>query len=73
MGGAHKGIAGMYELLIIACLAGQPAKCEEFNVQFEEPTGMRMCMHHAQFRLLEWVSAMPGWDVKKWTCGLPKT
>lgn len=63
----------MYELLIIACLAGQPAKCEEFYVPFEGPTGMRMCMHHAQFRLAEWKNTMPDWNVKKWICGLPRT
>ena len=62
----------MYELLIIACLAGQPADCEEFHVQFAEPTGMRVCMHQAQFRLIEWMDTMPGWHVKKWTCTLPK-
>ncbi len=63
----------MYELLIIACLASQPTTCDEFHIPFERPTGMRMCMHHAQFRLAEWVHAMPGWDVKKWSCGLPET
>ncbi len=62
----------MYELLIIACLAGQPTKCEEFHVPFEAPTGIRMCMYQAQFRLAEWVSAMPAWKVKRWSCGLPK-
>ena len=63
----------MYELLIIACLAGQPTKCEEFHVPFEGGTGIRMCMYQAQFRLATWMTTMPGWDVKKWTCGLPKT
>ena len=63
----------MYELLIIACLAGQPAKCETFHIPFAEPTGIRMCMYRAQFRMAEWVSTMPEWNVKKWSCGLPKT
>jgi len=63
----------MYELLIIACLIGQPSQCEDFHVPFAAPTGMRMCMRDAQFRLAEWKIAMPDWDVKKWTCGLPKT
>lgn len=63
----------MYELLIIACLSGQPAKCEEFNVPFEAPTGIRTCMVQAQFRLTEWVRDMPDWNVKRWSCGLPKT
>ena len=63
----------MYELLILACLAGQPAKCEEFNIPFEAPTGMRVCMMHAQFRLAEWVASRPDWKVKRWTCGLTKT
>jgi hypothetical protein len=63
----------MYELLIIACLASQPANCEEFHIPFERSVGMRMCMHRAQFRLATWINGMPGWHVKKWTCGLPKT
>ncbi|MDH3661076.1 MAG: hypothetical protein OEU92_13810 [Alphaproteobacteria bacterium] len=63
----------MYELLIIACLANQPAKCEEFHLPFEAPTAIRVCMYRAQFRMATWVHGMPGWNIKKWTCGLPKT
>lgn len=63
----------MYELLIIACLASQPSICEEFHVPFHQPTGIRACMHHAQFRLAEWVTTMPEWNVKRWTCGFPQT
>jgi hypothetical protein len=61
----------MYELMIIACLLGQPATCEAFHLPFEAPAGIRTCMYLAQFRLLEWKVAMPEWAVKRWTCGLP--
>jgi hypothetical protein len=63
----------VYELLIIACLAGQPATCDAFQVQFGRPTGMRACIYEAQFRLIAWRETMPGWEIKRWTCGLPKT
>lgn len=62
----------MYELLIIACLAGQPAQCDEFQIPFERPTGIMLCLREAQLRLAQWTETMPDWDVKKWTCGLPK-
>jgi hypothetical protein len=62
----------MYELLIIACLAGQPQHCDEFHIPFERSTGMVMCMNEAQFHLSRWTLAMPGWAIKKWTCGLPR-
>lgn len=63
----------MYELLIVACLVGQPTQCETFHIPFDTPSGIRQCMHDAQFRLAEWKVTMPEWKVKKWTCGLPKT
>jgi hypothetical protein len=63
----------MYELLIIACLAGQPAECDEFQIPFERATAVTVCLRQAQLRLAQWTETMPGWDIKKWTCGLPKT
>ena len=63
----------MVELLIIACLMGDPSRCEEFDLRFAEPTGMKMCMYKAQFRLAEWATTMPNWAIKRWTCGLPRT
>ena len=62
----------MYEFLIIACLSGQPATCDEFQIPFERPAGIMVCLREAQFRLAEWTVTMPGWDIKKWTCGLPR-
>lgn len=62
----------MYELLIIACLVGQPEKCDEFQIPFERPTGMMGCLRDAQLRLAQWTETRPGWKIKKWTCGLPR-
>ncbi|NJO36352.1 MAG: hypothetical protein HC871_00510 [Rhizobiales bacterium] len=59
--------------MIIACLLGQPARCEAFHLPFATPQGIRTCMYQAQFRVLEWQVAMPDWAVKKWICGLPAT
>ncbi|MGH1483829.1 MAG: hypothetical protein ACRBM6_34955 [Geminicoccales bacterium] len=62
----------MYELLIVACLVGQPKSCDEFHIPFERPTGIMMCLRDAQFRLSQWTATRPEWMVKKWSCGLPK-
>ena len=61
----------MYELVVIACLLGAPASCEEVHLPFQRPMGARECMHEAQFRLVEWVQTRPDWVVRRWRCELP--
>jgi hypothetical protein len=61
----------MYELVLIACLMGQPPRCEEVHLPFQQPMAMRECMHEAQFRMVEWVRERPDWAVRRWRCELP--
>lgn len=61
----------MYELVLIACLLGQPARCEEVHLPFLEPMEARSCMYKAQFRMVEWMRTHSGWAVKRWRCELP--
>lgn len=62
----------MYELIFVACLIAQPARCEEFSLPFAEPMGAMQCMWQGQLRLVEWAADRPDWVVRRWTCGLPK-
>lgn len=62
----------MYELIVLACLMAQPARCEEFPIPFQEPMGIMGCMRQGQLHLAEWVSEHPNWVVRRWSCGLPR-
>lgn len=62
----------MYELIVVACLIAQPARCEAFQLPFEQPMGMMQCMVQGQLHLVEWLADRPEWRVERWTCGLPK-
>jgi hypothetical protein len=61
----------MYELVVVACLLGQPAHCEEFYLAFQQPMGIMQCMYEAQFRLVRWLEERPEWAVRRWRCSLP--
>lgn len=62
----------MYELVVIACLLAEPAKCEEFYLSFERPTTAMQCLRGGQPRLARWIEQKPDWVIRKWTCGLPR-
>jgi hypothetical protein len=62
----------MYELIVIACLLSQPAKCEEFYIPFQEATSAMRCMYDAEFQLVHWAEERPGWQIRRWTCGPPR-
>ena len=51
----------MYELVVIACLIAQPAKCEEFPMPFQQPMGITECMRESQLHLVEWLAEHSGW------------
>jgi hypothetical protein len=61
----------MYELVVIACLIGHPADCEEFYVPFQRPMGFVQCIYQAQLRLASWAAERPDWTIRRWTCALP--
>ena len=62
----------MYELIVVACLIVQPAKCEEFQLPFQQPMGMTECIRDSQFLLIEWLAQHSGWVIRRWSCGVPR-
>lgn len=63
----------MVELVVLACLASNPAHCERFNVPFQQPMHLMQCLWQSQIHAAEWEHKHPGWQIKKVTCGLPQT
>lgn len=62
----------MYELIVVACLIAQPARCEEFALPFQQPMGIMECMRDSQFHLAEWLAEHSDWVVRKWSCAIPR-
>ncbi len=62
----------MYELIVIACLLNQPAKCEEFELPFQQATDALHCAQEAEFQLVRFAAERPEWEIRRWSCGLPK-
>ena len=62
----------MYEVIVVACLIAQPAKCEEFPLPFQQPMGMTECMREGQLYLAEWLAGHADWVIRRWSCAMPK-
>ena len=62
----------MYELVVIACLVSQPAKCEEFYLPFQQATDALHCALEAEFQLVHWAAERPEWQIRRWTCSVPR-
>ena len=62
----------MVELVLVVCLLAKPEVCENRQVPFLRPMGLRSCMHQGQFRIVEWLSENPEWSIKRWRCGMPE-
>jgi len=62
----------MYELIVIACLIAQPARCEEFHLPLEGGGGVMQCMRVGQLQLVRWTEEHAGWVVRRWRCDLPR-
>ena len=56
------------ELLFVACLVGEPERCEEKSLQFVDPISHTACMRGAQPQLALWVNEHPKWRIAEWTC-----
>jgi len=59
----------MIELVFIACLAAQPATCEERALTFVDTPGVMDCLFTAQPRLARWSESHPDWRIARWRCG----
>jgi hypothetical protein len=62
----------VYELIVVACLLAQPAKCEEFPLPFQQPMGMTECMREGQLYLAEWLAGHSDWVIRRWSCAMPR-
>jgi hypothetical protein len=62
----------MVELLILACLLKDPARCEEFHVPFIIEMNIVQCMWQSTIHAAEWTAAHPDWVIRKVRCGLPR-
>lgn len=58
----------MFELIFIACLVGQPERCEEKALQYADIPSPMACMMNAQPQLAEWIEQHPRWRIAKWSC-----
>ncbi len=62
----------MFELILTVCLMGQPAYCKEERVALAERSGLTGCIWEGQLRAVDWVRDHPDWQIKRWTCDMPK-
>ena len=62
----------MIELIVVACLAADPGRCQEFRVATQADLNMVQCVWRSQMMAAEWQGQHPGWVVKRMSCGWPK-
>lgn len=59
----------MVELIIIACLLGEPERCESFHVPFINEMNIMQCVWQSTVHAANWAEAHPGWVIRKMRCG----
>lgn len=62
----------LVELLIVACLVKEPARCEEFHVPFVDEMNVVQCMWQSTIHAAEWAANHPEWRIKKIRCDHPR-
>lgn len=61
----------MIELVVAVCLIDQPSHCKDVFLNFEaEAATPQQCMMNGQMHMAEWLGEHPGWQIKKWRCGI---
>ncbi len=58
----------MFELLLSVCILGDPAKCMERRVPFQEPMGVMGCMRYGQSIARRWLVGRPDLTLDGWRC-----
>jgi hypothetical protein len=53
-------------LIVLACLAGEPHRCGEFQTPLEADGRLP---HHCAAAMMEWSVAHPAWRIKRARCG----
>jgi hypothetical protein len=61
----------MIELVLVACLLKDPARCESRQLA-TEPMSLIECMVTGQQYLMRWTEENPHWRVRRWSCGYPR-
>lgn len=54
-------------LVILACLALEPQRCEVFHLPL--PGGAQMCVIAGYHAVVGWSLQHPEWIVESWSCG----
>jgi hypothetical protein len=68
-----RGVSGVIELVVLACLLAEPQHCEEFHVPFLPTTLAPPCVtKQPTYEIVQWAITHPGWTIRKWTCGPPR-
>jgi hypothetical protein len=63
---------GSVALVILACLAKEPSRCETFHLPFEEEMNAVSCVWRAQLRVAQWAGEHPDWSIQRFACELPE-
>ncbi|MFN3526111.1 MAG: hypothetical protein ACK4YU_08465 [Paracoccus sp. (in: a-proteobacteria)] len=58
----------MIELFFVTCLIGQPDRCKDNSLLFEEQNGLFSCMLQGQNELARWSQHHPRERVREWKC-----
>lgn len=62
----------LVELVILACLLKDPARCETFHLPFENGMTMVQCAWQSQLTAARWAGDHPTWQIRKFSCEAPR-
>ncbi len=64
----------MVELVLIVCSLLNPQECSVRQPTFESVYGsLRACLVQGQLLAVRWEQENPDWEVRRWTCGAPRS
>ena len=62
----------MVQLIVLACLVANPARCDEVRLPAAAELSMMQCVWQSQMLAADWQNTHPGWVIRRLSCGLPK-
>jgi hypothetical protein len=57
----------MIEMLVVACLTGQPNACREWSLGISD-AGLMSCLIQSQPQAAQWSEQHPRWTVRRVSC-----
>lgn len=64
----------MVELILIVCSLLNPQECSVRQPAFESIYGsLRTCLTQGQLAAVRWELEHPDFEVRRWTCGAPRS